>query len=214
MEQRVVALEKQLVANSVRNRHNREAPPVAADLPWDLALPPSISPDSLSQSLTPEKSVSSPNVALNLSCNLGAFPASSMTNTPIDDTGKGPSLKPDIISRGIISEAAGQELLDFYHEHLDKHIYNILEAASSLSEIRQRSSLLTASVCAVSAFVSASHQFESCLKAFTNEVAGQLFAKEHTFDEIRALCIGSFWLSDNSAALSSLGKGAIGSQSD
>jgi hypothetical protein len=106
----------------------------------------------------------------------------------------------------MISEAAAQELFDFYNEHLDKHIYNILEAAGSLSDIRQWSSLLTAAVCTVAAFVSASHQFENCLKAFTDEVAGQLFAKEHTFDEVRALCIGSFWLTDVSAALCSLGK--------
>jgi hypothetical protein len=129
-----------------------------------------------------------------------------MISFPTNDTGKSPNTKPDVISCGMISEAAAQELFDFYNEHLDKHIYNILETVGSLSETRQRSSLLTAAICAVAAFVSASDQFENCLKAFTDEVAGQLFAKEHTFDEVRALCIGSFWLTDVSAALCSLGK--------
>ncbi|KAF2653320.1 hypothetical protein K491DRAFT_718150 [Lophiostoma macrostomum CBS 122681] len=206
MEQRIITLEKQLEANGSphSNHKGMQKSPQTEELLWDFNLPPIASPDPPSLLMAPETGISTPDRALNLSCSLGAFPASSMTCCPIDDTGKTLDTKPDVITRGVISEAAAQQLFNFYHEALDKHIYNILDSADDKNETWRRSSLLTSAICTVAAFVSASPQYDSCLKAFTDEAAAQVFSKEHTFDEIRALCIGSFWLSEISAALCSL----------
>ena len=149
---------------------------------------------------------SAADTSLNLSCSLGAFPASSITGQPLSDAGQSSNTKPDLIARGLLPEEAGQELFEFYHDHLDRHIYNLLARSGSLSEVRSRSSLLTAAVCTVAALASASRHYESCLKAFQAEVAGELFSKDHTFDDIRAMCIGSFWLGEISVALCALGK--------
>ncbi|PVI01027.1 hypothetical protein DM02DRAFT_591890 [Periconia macrospinosa] len=208
MENRVKALEQLLVANGVPNLDSlggQRTPDLEVenqpgifnqtfhkvnDAPPPLAI--LNGPDS------------PPDVTLNLSCSLGAFPGSSMTGQPSNDRGETRKTNIDLISRGCITETVARELFEYYHQNLDKYIYNLLKQNGTLREIRNRSSLLTAAVCAVSAFSSASQHYESCLKAFTDEVTGELFSTDHTFDEIRALCIGSFWLSDISMALCGL----------
>lgn len=212
MEQRVRALEGLLAANGVTNtdpigrqhsssieiQNDPTDPNPASSTAASLPVLPSI----------PDISGSAFDMTLNLSCSLGAFPASSITNQSPNDRGDTIKSKADLISRGCISEATAEQLFEYYQQHLDKHIYSLLKRDCKLSEIRARSSLLTASVCAVAAFTSASNDYESCLKAFREEVTEELFAKDHTFDEIRALCIGSFWLNDISVALCGLGEAA------
>lgn len=199
MEQRVKTLEN-LLAQKAAPGHNSQSwrPGSCLDSPLQD------SPMALTTETPP--SASNCDVSLNLSCSLGAFPASSITDQPVSDTGQSPNTKLDLIARGLLSEEVARELFDFYHEHLDRHIYHLLARSGSLAEVRSRSSLLTAAICTVAALASASSQYDNCLKAFTAEVAGELFSKDHTFDDIRALCIGSFWLGDISVALCALGR--------
>lgn len=151
-------------------------------------------------------------ITLNLSCSLGAFPASSM----IDLTLNGQQVifqgqrRPDLISCGVISHQTAEALFTFYHEQLDHCLHYVLEPDDTLAKVRSRSSLLTSAICTVSAFCTGSNAYQSCLGALKTEVSRKMFATNHKFDDVRALCIGAFWLGEIASALSGSGKAISG----
>lgn len=65
----------------------------------------------------------------------------------------------------------------------------------SLSEVRGDSPLLLAAICTVGALHLATPDFEKCYQEFVAIAAAQTFSRRNTVDDIRALCIGAFWLS-------------------
>lgn len=143
---------------------------------------------------------------LNLYCHLGAFPASSVTNLTLTDEGTHQDYKPDLVSCGLITLQKAEDLFAFYRQNLDPCIHFILGENDTLASIRARSSLLTAAICTVAAFCVCSTDYKVCLNAFKHEVSGKLFSNRHTFDDVRALCIGALWLNEISSALNGLGK--------
>ena len=72
--------------------------------------------------------------------------------------------------------------------------------------MRRSSSLLCAAVMTVSALhVPQSEEiFEICYSEFVNLVSRSILHRDHSLDDIRALCIGAFWLSELSWKLSGL----------
>ena len=129
----------------------------------------------------------------------GAIPASCVFELSRSSTGRQrPAVHPqsDIISRGIVSLATAEKHLSLYRQRLDPVVYNILAEHDSLDGIRSQSALLVAAVCAVSALNSASSDYQICYEAFRQEFAAQLLSREHSFDDVRALCIGAFFLAD------------------
>ncbi|OQD95525.1 hypothetical protein PENSOL_c020G06296 [Penicillium solitum] len=143
-------------------------------------------------------------VTLNLSCRLGAFPASSMINLTLGDIGATSGRNPDPVSCGIISQRIAEILFVFYKQNLDPCIHNILADNDTFPAICTRSPLLTTAICTVSAFCSGSESYGALLKHFTTQVSGKVFSSNHTFDDVRALCIGALWLNEVSTALNSL----------
>jgi hypothetical protein len=140
---------------------------------------------------------------LNLASNLGMFPAASVgAQTPRDTT----SSHLDIISRGIITLDAANQCLAYFLEHLNPFLHGILSPQDTLTDIRGRSSLLTAAICTVTSFCSASNRYKACYDAFTSQISGMLFATHSSYNDVRALCIGAFWLDDISPTLSGLGE--------
>lgn len=179
MEERLARLEQSLGNSSAQSQHPRL--------------------DSISN--VPE----TPQTAtLDLSCSLGAFPASSMTSSTLHDISS--MQGPDFVSRGLITIDVADNLFAFYQQNLDSYSYHILVDGDSLATIRRRSSLLTAAICTVSAFCSGSQHYRSLLNYFQNEVSGKLFSSSYEFDDVRALCIGTLWLPNISRALNGLGK--------
>lgn len=149
----------------------------------------------------------SPNtLTLNLSCGLGSFPASSMMNLTFtgDRTYVGHGL--DLISCGLISLETAESLFSYYNENLEPLMHNVLEDNATLATTRRESSLLTTSICTVAAFCTGSGSYQSCLKYFKREVSDKVFASEYSFNDVRALCIGAFWVNEISSALNGLGK--------
>jgi hypothetical protein len=132
-----------------------------------------------------------------------------MTNITLTGQGSYPGHKPDLISRGVISQETAENHFMFYQKYLDPYIHYILADKDCLANVRSRSSLLTAAVCTKAAFCSGSRDYQNCYNVFTNEVSGKMFSVHHTFDDVRALCIGAFWLNDISSALNALGKNRI-----
>jgi hypothetical protein len=143
------------------------------------------------------------NTTLNLASNLGMFPAASVgTRTPRDTT----SSHLDIISRGVITLNAANHCLAYFLEHLNPFLHDILDPKDTLTDIRARSSLLTAAVCTVASFCSASDRYKACYDAFISQVSGMLFSTHNSYNDVRALCIGALWLDDISPTLSGLGR--------
>jgi hypothetical protein len=82
---------------------------------------------------------------------------------------------------------------------LDPYIYNMTAQYGSLDEFRRRSPTLTAAILAVAALhdVSAKPELYSmCSKEFKRLVANAMFEKKIDVEYLRALVVGSFWLSD------------------
>ena len=140
---------------------------------------------------------------LNLASNLGMFPAASVGAVTPKDTVLPTS---DIISRGVISSAIADQFLVYFLEHLNRYLHGILSDRVTLSELRERSPILTAAICTVVSFCSASNAYQSCYDAFVGQVSGMLFATRSSYDDVRALCIAALWLDDIGPTLSGLGK--------
>ncbi|KAF2667875.1 C6 transcription factor [Microthyrium microscopicum] len=107
----------------------------------------------------------------------------------------------DIIARGILSLADVESFFKIYTERLDHFLYRILIDHNSLSSVRASSPLLTAAVCTVGALHLRSPEYDACYEEFTRLCGIQVFSKSHTVDDVRALCIGAFWLSSISWTL-------------
>lgn len=194
MEQRLLRIEQALLAGPETNLPNNadSNPPAASQ-----SLP----------SRTDQHSSSDNAAMLDLSCSLGAFPASSITNVRDDVIPAFITLTPpDFISRGIVSTAWAKEQLDFFKQYLDPFIHYALDHAMTLSDIRARSSLLAAVVCAVVAMCTRAEQYVSCLEVVREEVTRRLFADNNTFDHVLACCIGALWLRDIASIMRSQGK--------
>lgn len=145
-------------------------------------------------------------VTLNLSCSLGAFPASSMINFTLTDP-RGTSRQcPDLLSNQLIPQESAESLFSFYKKNMDSFAYNILADTDSLASISDRSPLLTVSICTVAAFCSGSLHYRTLFDNLKSEISGKVFSNNHEFDDVRALCIGALWLNEISTALNSLGK--------
>lgn len=145
---------------------------------------------------------------LNLASHLGIFPAASVGAGTHKDVAPPTS---DIISRGVISLAVAEQCLAYYLEHLNRCLHGILSDSVTLSDLRARSPVLTAAVCTVASFCSASDAYQLCYDSFVGQVSGMLFATQNNYDDVRALCIAALWLDDIGPTLSGLGKKILAS---
>jgi hypothetical protein len=143
------------------------------------------------------------NTTLNLASNLGMFPAASVGTQTDKSTTCSPS---DIISRGIIPLDAANHCLAYFLEHLNLYLHEIISPKDTLTDIRARSSLLTAAICTVVSFCLSSDRYKACYDAFTCQVSNMLFATHISYNDARALCIGALWLDDIGPTLSGLGR--------
>ena len=151
----------------------------------------------------PTQDLDNQNPTLNLASKLGAFPASSVrTEKYIEGT----IASADLISRGVISLEAANDCLVYFVKHLNPYMHGILDSETSLSELRAHSTLLTAAVCVVASFCSASERYQACYDALVAEVSSKLFSPSYTYDDVRGLCISAFWLDDIAASLCGLGE--------
>lgn len=154
----------------------------------------------------PTSSEPSSNVTLNLSCSLGAFPASSMISLTLTDIGGHPGQIADLVSCGLILHKEAEDFFAFYKQNLNPCIHHVITESETFATIRARSPLLLAAICTVSALCTGSKHYAPMLKYLTSQVSGKVFSSRHTFDDVRALCIGALWLNEVSTALNSLGK--------
>lgn len=143
---------------------------------------------------------------LDTSISLGAYPGSSITDLTPAAEFRANRTNPDLVDRGVLSLQQAEQHFAYYQENLDEHVYYVLENDDNLDKVRQRSSMLLAAICAVSASCNGTDDYEASLNALKAEASSILFARRYSFDDVRALCITVFWLTDVAVALSSLGK--------
>jgi hypothetical protein len=139
-----------------------------------------------------------------------AIPASVVSTFPRNESlnlvPNGDRSRQDLITRGVVSLESAKCFSQVYFQKLDHLLYRVLKDHDSLSSIRASSPLLTAAVCTVGALHSSSTEFDACYEDFMKLCTAQVFNKKNTADEVRALCIGAFWLSDVSWTLVGLGQ--------
>ncbi|KAG4428916.1 hypothetical protein IFR05_015603 [Cadophora sp. M221] len=109
----------------------------------------------------------------------------------------------DIISRGIVTLDQAQMLFNVYITKHDNYIYGVLEQSSTFVSVRSSSSLLLAAICAVVSLhvVSTDIPHEKCYEEFIRLSSSQLFSNGNSLQDVRALCIGAFWLPEISWTL-------------
>ncbi|KIX03321.1 uncharacterized protein Z518_06873 [Rhinocladiella mackenziei CBS 650.93] len=107
----------------------------------------------------------------------------------------------DLVDRGIVTIQDAETFFSLYYRRLDHFLYRILAEHDSLSSVRKSSPLLTAAICAVGALHTPSNKYQACYQHFVDLASSKMFSKRNTHDDVRALCIGAFWLSDISWTL-------------
>ncbi|KAI0145464.1 hypothetical protein GGR57DRAFT_299184 [Xylariaceae sp. FL1272] len=111
----------------------------------------------------------------------------------------------DFISRGVISEGEAADLYRTFHTSLNHYLWVGLEQTHpDFASIRKSSELLTATILTVTALhiPTSAETFDNCYKEFLSLISSSMFSRYHSIDDVRALCIAAFWLSEVSWKLS------------
>ena len=112
----------------------------------------------------------------------------------------------DLVDRGIIALDDAESFFRLYSQRLDHFLYTILAEHDTLASVRKSSPLLTAAICAVGALHTPSNLYYACYQHFVSLASSKMFSKKNNHDDVRAFCIGAFWLSDISWTLVGAGK--------
>lgn len=110
----------------------------------------------------------------------------------------------DFIARGIMKQEDAEHLVSYYLTKLDPYIWHICPDYKDLESFRQRSPTLTACVLTVAALhdTKLGHLYPICSKEYRRLVANAMFERKIDMEYLRALVLGSYWLSDISWTLS------------
>jgi hypothetical protein len=142
-------------------------------------------------------------------CEPSSMPATCIAEVRETDADPNSLLKkPTLVSKGIVKVHQARVLFTLYHDRLDHLLYQILGDDMCLDTALESSPLLVAAVCTVAALHSTQfgHLFEPCLAELKHLVSSESLSRKHNMDDIRGLCVGGFWLSSLSWALSGSGK--------
>lgn len=113
----------------------------------------------------------------------------------------------DPIAKGKLSLQEAERLFSAFKETLDAYLWSrVALVHETLEETRASSTLLTTAILTVTALheQDQGRTFDICYPIFLQLASQAVFARYHTMDDIRGLCIGAFWLSDLSWKLSGL----------
>ncbi|KUJ16004.1 uncharacterized protein LY89DRAFT_697978 [Mollisia scopiformis] len=110
----------------------------------------------------------------------------------------------DFISNGQLGVQDSERLVQLYLNRLDHFMYMIGGVCRDLESLHSRSQTLTACICTVAALhdPNSNHLYASCNREFRRLMAASMFDRRIDRDHLRAMCIGSYWLSDISWTLS------------
>jgi len=115
------------------------------------------------------------------------------------------ALQEDFVSQGRVSLADAEDLFGRFCVSLNQYLWGgIALLHDNLTAVRESSSLLLAAILAVTALhVPGKEQiFDVAYAEFLALVSESMFDRYHNLDDLRAFCIGAFWLSDVSCMIS------------
>ncbi|KAJ5299395.1 hypothetical protein N7476_010952 [Penicillium atrosanguineum] len=115
------------------------------------------------------------------------------------------ALVTDFISRGVVDLQEAEELFYHFDQVLNRYLWDgALLAHKDLTSARRSSSMLCAAIMAVTALHMPTKErtFDTCYTEFAKLASESMLGHHHTMDDVRALCIGAFWLADVSWKLS------------
>ncbi|KAJ5884961.1 hypothetical protein N7495_009471 [Penicillium taxi] len=115
------------------------------------------------------------------------------------------ALVTDFISRGVVDLQEAEELFYHFDQVLNRYLWDgVLLAHKDLTSVRRSSSMLLAAILAVTALHMPTKErtFDTCYTEFAKLASESMLGNHHNMDDIRALCIGAFWLADVSWKLS------------
>lgn len=115
------------------------------------------------------------------------------------------ALVTDFVSRGVVDLHEAEELFSYFDQVLSRYLWDgILLDHKDLTSVRNSSSMLSAAILAVTALhlPKKERTFDICYTEFARLASESMLDRHHTLDDLRALCIGAFWLADVSWKLS------------
>lgn len=114
-------------------------------------------------------------------------------------------LEEDFISRGLISLQEAEELFAYFSRTMNQLLWGgIILVHHDLTSVRRASTLLSAAVLTVAALhiPNRTDTLNRCYDEYVSLVSNMSLSRAHTLDDIRALCMGAFWLYELSWKLS------------
>ncbi|KAL4810023.1 transcriptional activator of proteases prtT [Aspergillus unguis] len=114
-------------------------------------------------------------------------------------------LEEDFLSRGVISLQEAEELFAYFSRTMNQLLWGgIILVHRDLTGVRRASSLLAAAVLTVAALhiPNRTETLNRCYGEYVALVSSMSLTRAHTLDDVRALCVGAFWLSELSWKLS------------
>jgi hypothetical protein len=109
------------------------------------------------------------------------------------------ALQDDFVSQGKVSLRDAEELFHTFDVSLNHYLWGgIALVHDNLTSLRESSSLLLAAILAVTALHVPGREevFDVAYGEFLALVSESMFDRYHNLDDVRAFCIGAFWLSD------------------
>lgn len=131
----------------------------------------------------------------------------STAHSPPTSQSSGTVLNPDFISKGIIDLPEAERLAALYLSRIDFFFYGNLQKYPDFATIRKVSTLLALCVCTVAALHDphGSESYEKLSHEISCVVSTLMFKPRWGLEDIRSLCIASYWLSDMAWMLSGIG---------
>jgi hypothetical protein len=117
------------------------------------------------------------------------------------------SIENDFIGQGIISQDEAEELFNWYMENVYQLLWaGMLVPHHTLQAARRHSTLLTAAVLTIAAMHAPDRgeALQKCYNVFATLTYSTLLSRVNSLDDIRALCLAAFYLSNLSYKLSGL----------
>ncbi|KAL4921917.1 hypothetical protein BDW62DRAFT_173649 [Aspergillus aurantiobrunneus] len=114
-------------------------------------------------------------------------------------------LEEDFLSRGLISLQEAEELFAYFSRTMNQLLWGgIILVHRDLTSVRRGSTLLAAAVLTVAALhiPNRTETLNRCYGEYVSLVSSMSLTRAHTLDDVRALCVGAFWLSELSWKLS------------
>ncbi|KAK9453593.1 hypothetical protein V1511DRAFT_503978 [Dipodascopsis uninucleata] len=116
-------------------------------------------------------------------------------------------IQPDFVARGVIKPVDAERLGNSYMTWLDHYFYGHFEKYQDFQSVRNTSTLLALCICTVAAAhdPNGSDLYEKLSRELRSLVSLYIFRPQIGVEDIRAFCVGSYWLSDMTWMLSGIG---------